>query len=188
MRALAVRFQSVPFVPHNVYYMKYLTKKNFGFTLIELLVVISIIGLLSSITLASLSQARLKANDSRILQDLKSLSTEAALYYDSHGNSYDNMFCSNSTPPCTGATRAYQIYSDAYNLGGRGALQQNWGNAEVCTNGDPALWRAYVQLKTPDSDPNKVDILLVDGTGTISRSYFTINPQTILQSCSIGPN
>lgn len=45
--------------------MKALNNRALGFTLIELLVVISIVGLLSSVILASLSTARGKARDSQ---------------------------------------------------------------------------------------------------------------------------
>ena len=41
-------------------------QKNKGFTLIELLVVVAIIGLLSSVVMASLNSARLKAKDALI--------------------------------------------------------------------------------------------------------------------------
>lgn len=54
-----------------------------GFTLIELLVVIAIIGILASMTLASLNSARLKARDARRVADIKELQIALELYYNS---------------------------------------------------------------------------------------------------------
>lgn len=56
-----------------------------GFTLIELLVVISIIALLSSVILAALNQAKVKARDASILANIHTLATVMELYYDDHG-------------------------------------------------------------------------------------------------------
>lgn len=53
--------------------------KRGGFTLIELLVVISIIGLLSSIVLASLNSARKKAQDAAIVSNLRNFMSEAEM-------------------------------------------------------------------------------------------------------------
>lgn len=61
--------------------------KKKGFTLIELLVVISIIGLLSSVVLASLNQARAKARDSQRKQAVIQIRNALELYYADH-NSY----------------------------------------------------------------------------------------------------
>ena len=55
-----------------------------GFTLIELLVVISIISLLSSIVMASLSQARAKARDTKVIGDFRQIQTALSLYYDKY--------------------------------------------------------------------------------------------------------
>lgn len=64
----------------------FLSRDKKGFTLIELLVVISIISLLSSIVLASLNTARIKARDARRMEDLRQIRTALELYYDDNGN------------------------------------------------------------------------------------------------------
>jgi len=60
-----------------------------GFTLIELLVVVAIIGLLSSVMLASLNSAREKARDAKRLSDMHQMQVALELYYNTFG-SYPN--------------------------------------------------------------------------------------------------
>ena len=52
-----------------------------GFTLIELLVVITIIGLLSSVGLASFTRAQERARDAKRISDLTSLRNSLEIYY-----------------------------------------------------------------------------------------------------------
>ncbi len=56
-----------------------------GFTLIELLVVVAIIGMLSSVVLASLNDARGKARDASRKATLRSLQNALELYYSTNG-------------------------------------------------------------------------------------------------------
>jgi general secretion pathway protein G len=52
-----------------------------GFTLIELLVVIAIIGLLSTLAVVSLNNAREKSRDSKRVSDIKQMQTALEMYY-----------------------------------------------------------------------------------------------------------
>ena len=52
-----------------------------GFTLIELLVVIAIIGLLSTLAVVSLNNARTKSRDARRIADVKQIQTALELYF-----------------------------------------------------------------------------------------------------------
>lgn len=56
-------------------------KKQKGFTLIELLVVIAILGLLSTLAVVSLNNARAKARDARRVSDVKQIQTALELFF-----------------------------------------------------------------------------------------------------------
>ena len=59
-------------------------RNEVGFTLIEILVVVAIIGLLSSITLIALLQARSKGRDARRLGDITQMNTAMELYFSTY--------------------------------------------------------------------------------------------------------
>ena len=56
-------------------------RKQRGFTLIELLVVIAIIGLLSTLAVVALNNARMKSRDAKRVSDVKQIQTALELYY-----------------------------------------------------------------------------------------------------------
>lgn len=67
--------------------MKITQKFQTGFTLIELLVVIAIVGLLASVIMVAMNNARIKARDAKRLADIKQILTALAVYYDKN-NAY----------------------------------------------------------------------------------------------------
>lgn len=83
-----------------------------GFTLIELLVVIAIIGILSSIAIVYLNDARNKANDAKVISNVTTISTQVEV--DRAGNTtpstgtIDPMINKLGSHPCAG-TWSYSI-------------------------------------------------------------------------------
>ncbi len=82
-----------------------------GFTLIELLIVIAIVGVLSTVVLASLNNARAKARDSARISNVKEVQTALSMYHSDNGSypvSADQDWAGNGadygTYPNTGAT------------------------------------------------------------------------------------
>jgi prepilin-type N-terminal cleavage/methylation domain-containing protein len=72
-------------------------KNQKGFTLIELLVVIAIIGLLSTLAVISLNNARQRSRDTKRVADIKQVQTALELYFN------DN----NGYPVATSSLSAY---------------------------------------------------------------------------------
>ncbi len=125
-----------------------------GFTLIELLVVISIIGVLASIVLVSLDDARIKTRDIRRKTDLHALELAVQLYYDSTGAFPINATTGSGDWPATYKTQASPYISKLpldplVNNGGRyyGSYRMTWSSDPNC-NGKYVLW-AY--LEKPNS-------------------------------------
>ena len=91
-----------------------------GFTLIELLVVIAIIGLLSTLAVVALGNAREKARDSKRLSDVKQMQTALELYFNDESSypiasAMDNCLSSDgftATCPTTGTVYMGQVPQD----------------------------------------------------------------------------
>jgi type II secretion system protein G len=65
---------------------KKLRNKRSGFTLIELLIVIAIIGLLASVVLVAVNNARSKGRSAKRVSDIRALQKALELYYSDNGS------------------------------------------------------------------------------------------------------
>lgn len=131
-----------------------------GFTLIELLVVISIIGVLATLVIANLNEARVRARDSSRKQNLTQLKTALQLYsndfqgYPATGNGQSFNACElNGTTACDPATGIFSagsgptIYMTGLVKSGNGFEFRYY----PCK--DQGTYRAKVTLENA-SDPN----------------------------------
>ncbi|MCF7834094.1 MAG: type II secretion system GspH family protein [Candidatus Pacebacteria bacterium] len=123
-----------------------MSKLNYkkGFTLIELLVVVAIIGILSSVVLASLNSARSKGADAAIKANLRTIQTQATLYYDTKGH----------YGPATGG--ALDCASND------GTMFSNHA-----TNGDPTILSAVTEIN------NRAGVMPKCAAALVSGSYAT---------------
>jgi prepilin-type N-terminal cleavage/methylation domain-containing protein len=78
-------------------------KSKQGFTLIELLVVVAIIGLLATLSIVALNNARARARDARRVADVKQIQTALELYYNDYG-AYPTAIPTSGTAISSGTT------------------------------------------------------------------------------------
>lgn len=135
-----------------------------GFTLIELLMVVAIIGMLSSIVLASLSNARRRGADAAIKQNLSGLRSQAQLLYDNNNGNYTGI--------CTGGDVSVQRMMDAAAAAS--------GSATVCNTiggTTPTGYTIYTPMKSQNlvSVSSGTDYWCVDYLGNSKLEDSTVS-------------
>ena len=155
-------------------------KKQKGFTLIELLVVIAIIGLLSTLAIISLNNARGKARDAKRVSDVKQISTliemEAA---NSSSGGYDVLptACDAIGEKTSACTIGGQDLSGITDPTAQGA-----GNACAAASAVPC---DYAMTLAESAGDYEICFYLEEGTGGIAVGPNSVNAGGIITAaCS----
>ncbi len=114
-----------------------------GFTLIELLMVVAIIGILVSIVIVALNQARQKGNDAGVKSNLVSIRSKFDIYYGDNSNSYGNF----AVNTCPITPQAGSVFSDPVIINAINAALASGGNGTRCVASGSA-YAVAVGLKT----------------------------------------
>ncbi len=170
----------------NIFKNRVTSKYHEAFTLIELLVVVAIISLLSSLVMSSLASARMKANDTKIAQDLRQFRNAVDLYYndnhvypptDSYAVNYeDTKFANESNPQNSWAHKLSFFIKTA-----EAALQPTHSITALCKNFDNVAismvnrkYLASVPVHPYDNDATGVCYKAVRSASTNSFSAYGI--------------
>ncbi len=71
-----------------------------GFTLIEMLIVVAIIGIIAAVAIPSLLRARISANESATIGDIRTIITAEATYHSANGGNYGMLTCLSTPSAC----------------------------------------------------------------------------------------
>lgn len=162
--------------------VKFRMQSGRGFTLIELLVVIAIIGILSTLAVVSLGNARTRARDSKRLSDMRSLQSALEIYYTDQG-SYPAATASGTCVPATTLERCCLDNASA-TAGFRAEGACTAGSTLMTVPIDPGAAAAVYIYSRPDAntyytqfvtetDPDGAGGPLVLGTNCLSTSGMT---------------
>jgi prepilin-type N-terminal cleavage/methylation domain-containing protein len=168
-----------------------------GFTLIELLIVVAIIGLIAAISIPGLMRARVSANESATIGDMRTFLSAEAAYHAANAGFYDsNPICLTAPTSCiptyspTGPNFLdSQIASLSTKSGYSRAMGSNAGMPSAIPPGASPSSTASVVYEAVPATPNKTGVrgFAGESEGLICTCFSGCSPPNANGKLTITP-
>ena len=155
-----------------------------GFTLVELLVVIAIIGLLSTLAVVALNNARQKSRDARRVSDVKQIQTALELYYNDQGG-YPTQAAGDMTTSFVCLSSDMDPGFDA-TCAGTTYMQKVPSNPTPNDGGGPYRYTPYTTGDVEDNNEYFIEYYIAGDTGGVTGEQWNTACSAGFSGCTIA--